>query len=202
VTGPRLVGVVAAAIAIMCAALVIGYGGGPEAARAVVRWTARTSLVAFALAYVARPLVQLAPSPRTKAVLAQRKWIGLSFATSHLAHLIGIVAIAWPDPGAFVRAQDPSIVIALATFVLLFAMAITSHERIKRAMSATAWKRLHRTGMHFAWLAFTGTYVPAVARSPLYALPAIVLLAIAGARTAAWLRGRRRAQARAAREAA
>jgi hypothetical protein len=48
--------------------------------------------------------VQLWPGPLTKRLLAERKWIGLGFATSHTAHLAGIMLIAPPDFGAFVRA--------------------------------------------------------------------------------------------------
>lgn len=189
--GPRLLGVVAVAIGVMCIALVVGYGGGPKAAHAVVRWTARTSLALFTLAYVARPLVQLWPTRIARDILAYRKWLGLGFATSHGYHLIGITAIALPDPGAFVRAQDPTIIIAAATFLLLGAMAVTSVETIKQAMSPARWKRLHRTGMHLSWIAFTGTYATALAASPLYALPTLVLVTIAGIRAAAWCRGRR-----------
>jgi DMSO/TMAO reductase YedYZ heme-binding membrane subunit len=177
-------------IAAMCATLVAIHGVTAEGAHAVVRWTARTSLVLFALAYVARPLVQLRPTRTARDLLARRKWLGLSFATSHLAHLVGIVAIAWPDPGAFIRAQDPTILIAVLTFLLLGAMAITSHDRIRKAMSPQSWKRLHRTGMHFAWVSFTATYAAAIGASSLYLIPTALLAAIAGIRLAAWQRGR------------
>lgn len=193
--GMRLLAAIAATIGAMCVVLYFAFGGGPAAAHAIVRWTARTSLVLFALAYVARPLVQLRPTRTARDVLAYRKWIGLGFATSHGYHLAGIVAIAWPDPGAFIRAQEPAIVIAVVTFIFLGAMAVTSHERIKKAMPPKTWKRLHRTGMHLAWVSFTGTYVPAVAASPFYAIPAAVLLGIAGVRLAAYLRGRRHQRA-------
>jgi sulfoxide reductase heme-binding subunit YedZ len=193
--GMRLLGAITAALAVMCLALVLGYGFGPEGAHAVVRWTARTSLVLFAFAYVARPLVQLRPTRTWRDILAYRKWIGLGFATSHGFHLAGIIAIAWPAPGAFIRSQNPTIVIAAATFLLLGAMAVTSAERIKKAMPPKTWKRLHRTGMHFAWVAFFATYAAAIAASPLYALPTVVLAAIAGVRAAAWFRGRRHQRA-------
>ena len=193
--GKRLLAIAALALAVMCTALVIGYGGGAAAAHAVVRWTARTSLVFFTLAYVSRPLVQLRPTRTARDILAYRKWLGLCFATSHGFHLAGIIAIAWPDPGAFIRAQDPTIIIAVMTFVLLGAMSVTSIERIKKQMSPVTWKRLHRTGMHFAWVAFTGTYATAVAASPVYLIPTTVLLVIAGIRAAAWFRGKRHQRA-------
>jgi sulfoxide reductase heme-binding subunit YedZ len=198
--GMRLLGAITFALAVMCLGLVLGFGFGPEGAHAVVRWTARTSLVLFTLAYVARPLVQLRPTRTTRDILAYRKWIGLGFAVSHGFHLAGIIAIAWPAPGAFIRSQDPTILIAVATFLLLGAMAVTSVERIKKAMPPKTWKRLHRTGMHFAWISFFATYAAAIAASLAYALPTAVLAAIAGVRAAAWLRGRR--HHRAARAAA
>ena len=164
-----------------------------DRAHTLVRWTARTSLVLFVLAYVARPLVQLRPSWRAgKWLLGERKWLGLGFAISHLVHFIGIALIAAPDVGSFVRQQDPTIVVAALTFVLLFAMAITSIESIKRRMTGRAWKWLHRTGMHFAWLSFTATYAGLVAVHPVFALPTVILLALAGVRVAALVRGMRK----------
>lgn len=189
--GIRLLALVTAALAVMTIVLVIGYGGGPAAAHAVVRWTARTSLVMFVLAYVARPLVQLRPSRTARDILAYRKWIGLGFATSHGFHLAGIIAIAWPAPGVFIRSQNPTIIIAVLTFFLLGAMAVTSNERVRKSMSPVWWKRIHRSGMHFSWVAFTATYAGAIGVSPVYAIPAVVLFAIAGIRLAAYLRGKR-----------
>lgn len=191
-TGPRLLAAIAVAIAAMSVAIVTTVSPTEAAAHALVRWTARTSLVLFSLAYVARPAVQLWPGPLTKRLLVERKWIGLGFATSHTAHLVGILMIAAPDFGGFVRAQPPTNAIAALTFVALFAMAITSIEAVKRAMSARAWKFLHRTGIHLAWLSFAGTYLGAIAASPWYAIPAAIVVAIAAIRVAALVRSARR----------
>jgi sulfoxide reductase heme-binding subunit YedZ len=158
-SGPRLLATIAAAIAVMCAALVVVVSPQPAAAGAVIRWTARTSLVLFSLAYVARPLVQLRPTRRTKALLARRKWVGLGFAVSHGFHLAGIIWLASPDVGAFVRGQNPTIIVAVATYLVLGAMVVTSIESIKRAMPARTWRRLHWTGMQLAWLSFAATYL-------------------------------------------
>jgi DMSO/TMAO reductase YedYZ heme-binding membrane subunit len=182
----------------MCAAIVLA--GAP--ALEEIRWTARTSLVLFTLAFVARPAVQLWPGRFTKALLAERKWIGLGFAYSHAAHLVGILTLASADFGAFLRKQPPTNAIAAMTFLLLFAMAFTSIDAVKRKMSARAWKALHRTGMYFAWLAFTATYTTAISASPIYAVPSVLLLGAAGVRVAAWVRQRRRVAARADRSEA
>lgn len=190
-TGPKLLAAIAAVVAAMVAAIALAVSPWDVAAHAVVRWTARTSLVLFVLAYIARPLVQLRPGPAAKWLVRERKWLGLGFATSHLAHLGGIVAIASPDVGAFVRAQKPGTAVAAVTFVLLFAMALTSIDAVRTRMSPRAWKLLHRTGMHFAWISFAATYVGAVAASPLYVPLAVVTVGAGALRAAAWARLRR-----------
>jgi DMSO/TMAO reductase YedYZ heme-binding membrane subunit len=195
--GPRLLALIALAVGAMCAAIANTAPSAEAGARGMIVWTARTSLVLFTLAYIARPLVQLRPAPATKALLAQRKWIGLGFAVSHGFHLIAILWLASPDFGAFVRSQDPTIVVAAATFVFLGIMSVTSIEAVKRAMSARTWRRLHWTGLQLAWLSFATTYTFAIAVNPLYALPAAIVLGAAGIRIAAWVRARRRALARA-----
>jgi DMSO/TMAO reductase YedYZ heme-binding membrane subunit len=180
------------AVSGMCIGLILSLPAGPVAAGAVIRWTARTSLVFFTLAYVARPLVALRPSPAAKWLLAERKWLGLSFAMSHAWHFAGIAWLASPDVGAFIRAQKPTTAVAAAVFVLLAAMAVTSFESVKRAMPKKLWKRLHWTGMQLAWVAFATTYAGAIGAHPLYVLPAATVLAIAGVRVAAWARTRRK----------
>ena len=187
-TGPRLLFVIAMAIATMCAAI----GFATHEPSLVVRWTARTSLVLFVLAYIARPATALWPSPTTKRLLRERKWIGDGFAVSHLAHLAAIIALAAPDFSGFVAKQDPSIVVALAMFVVLFAMAITSIDRVRAAMSKRTWNGLHRTGMHMAWFVFTFTYAGRLAVSPVWGVPVAVLVAVAAVRFAAWRRAARR----------
>lgn len=192
-TGVKLLVSIALVVSVMCAAIAAAVSPGHAAARELVVWTARTSLVLFALAYVARPLVQLRPSPTTKALLARRKWIGLGFAVSHGYHLIGILWYASPDFGAFVRSQPPTTLVALITFLVLGAMVVTSVQSIRRAMPARAWRRLHWSGMQLAWISFAATYATAIAASLLYALPTAILLAIGAVRAAAWLRARRHA---------
>jgi sulfoxide reductase heme-binding subunit YedZ len=194
VKGPKLLVGLAVAIAAMCGGIVAGVGATLEGAHAVVRWTARVSLVLFALAYVARPLAQVRPGAAAKWLLRERKWIGLAFATSHAFHLAGILAIASPDFGAFVRAQPPTNAVAATTFVLLFAMAITSVDVIKAKLAPRAWKALHRTGMHFAWISFAATYAGAVAKSPWYAIPAAIVFGAGTLRLTAFIRQRGRAR--------
>src|SRR5256885_3465430 len=137
--GPRLLAWIALAVVALCVWVVLTE----HTARAVVRWTGRSSLVLFSIAYAARPAPQLWRNPLTKRLLAERKWVGLGFATSHFAHLIAIIVVASADFGAFLRAQPPTNAIAAVTFLLIFAMAFTSIEAVKRRMTASRWKLLH-----------------------------------------------------------
>lgn len=188
----------ALAIAAMCSALIASAPSAIDAAHAVVRWTARTSAVLFALAYVARPAAQLWPSPRSKALLARRKWLGLSFAASHAFHLAGIVALAAIDLDGFLAGLGAGSYLGMGGFALIAAMAITSRDDVKRRMSHRAWTALHRTGMHAFWFVFAVTYAGRVGVEPVFAAPLAAYLAIAGVRCAAHLRIRRRAAARVA----
>lgn len=191
-SGPRLLSLIAAGLAVMCTLLVLIADSSNEAAHLVIRWTARTSLVLLLLAYIARPATQLRPRG-FKRLLAFRKWLGLGFFTSHVFHLAGIIALAAPDVGAFVRSQSPTILVAVANYLLLFAMAVTSIERVRKAMPPPAWKRLHRIGMHTSWFVFFTTYATATLDAPVFAIPTVLLVAAAAIRTAAWQRGKHRA---------
>jgi hypothetical protein len=193
VNGPRLLFVIAMAIGTMCAGLMFAT----HDAHYVVRWTARTSFVLFALAYVARPAVTLWPRPATKWLLRERKWLGDGFAVSHLAHLFGIIAIAIDDWDAFLADRTPSTLLALVAYGVLFAMAITSIDRVRAAMSRRAWNALHRTGMHLFWIVFIGSYAGRLTKSVVGPIAIGVLVSIAAIRAAAWLRARSRARARA-----
>jgi sulfoxide reductase heme-binding subunit YedZ len=193
VTGPRLLGLITIALAAMCGVLVLIGSTAYDDAHLVIRWTARTSFVMFALAYVARPACQLWPSSQTKTLLAYRKWLGLGFAVSHLFHLAGIIALASPDPAGFVRSQSPLIIVAVLTFIAVFAMAITSITAVRKRMQHRTWRRLHQFGIHLAWVPFMSTYALAIGSSIAFAIPTLILIVIAYIRFAAWRRGMRRA---------
>ncbi|MDX2093628.1 MAG: ferric reductase-like transmembrane domain-containing protein [Kofleriaceae bacterium] len=196
-TGPRLLVAISLAVAAMCAALVVSAHSAESAAHLVVRWTARTSLVCFALVYVARPANALWPSALTKRLLAERKWIGDGFAVSHLFHAFGIAALATLDWKIFMAARDAGAILGTLVFALVFAMAITSIDRIRRAMSRRVWRALHLAGMHLAWVVFVASYAKRL-RGELFGPIALgVLGAIAVLRLFAWVRARVRDRTRA-----
>ncbi len=190
-TGVRLLLVATLLVATMCA----GLWFATHDPAVIVRWTARTSLIFFAAAYVARPAVSLWPNATTKWLLRERKWLGDSFATSHVMHLIGIAALAFADWDAFIASRLKSTWVAVFAYFVLFAMAITSIDRIRKAMSKRAWTALHRPGMHLFWIVFVGSYARRLSQAPIPIIGTAILVVIALVRAAAWLRARGRVAA-------
>ena len=113
-------------------------------------------------------------------------------ASSHLAHLEALIALCASNPDAFWAARGPGNLIGATTYAALFAMAITSSERIKKQMAPRRWKQLHLAGIHLAWFTFVGANLRGLSASAGYVLPTLLLFGIAGIRLAAFVRDRRR----------
>lgn len=119
-------------------------------ARMVIRLTARTSLVLFAVAFAASSLAQLLPSPGSMWLRAHRKFFGLAFAFSHLVHAVGIIALWRLDPLLFAALTTPASFIAGGIgYAIIIAMVATSFDRPARLLGPRAWSALHMWG---AWL--------------------------------------------------
>ena len=123
----------------------------------------------FAIAFTASSVESLWPSSLSRWSLRNRRWIGLSFASSHFIHLGLIISMTvfFPDP--FVRDQSMAqwVFGGLAYgFVLL--MALTSTDQAQRWMGMKTWKRLHFVGSHWIWTLFLLTYVKHVKQGPLW----------------------------------
>lgn len=199
--GWRLVGISALAVGAL-AAIVLGlHGTGEDGMRALLRATARTSLALFLLAYLASSLRALVDRPFTRWLIRNRRYVGVSFAVSHLVHGIAIVGLsratgAAPEPGTLVAGG--------LAYGLLAAMAATSFDRSAAWLGPRAWNRLHRTGIHYLWFVFAFTFAGTLsqakgAHAVWAALSSAALVAALALRVVVWLRRRSRAGARAAR---
>jgi DMSO/TMAO reductase YedYZ heme-binding membrane subunit len=162
--------------------------GAPEVG-AVIRATAFTSAMPFLLLFVASPLHRLRPSPTTRWLMANRRYLGLSVAASHLWHLVGIVV--------YVRhhASEPIAPVVLvfggSGFVLLGLMAATSNDASQRALGR-AWGWLHTIGIWVLWLDFVFTYMGPAAVSPYHFLMTLAFAAAFTTRVVAFFVARRR----------
>jgi sulfoxide reductase heme-binding subunit YedZ len=133
---------------------------GANPAEALIRSTGDWTLRMLCGVLAVTPLRVLLHKP----VLARfRRMLGLFVFTYATLHLL---AYSWFDMGFvmpdIVRdiAKRPFILVGFAAFVMLTALALTSFNRIIKAMGGTAWRRLHKlvyfvaglAVLHFFWM--------------------------------------------------
>jgi len=179
-----------ALLLVMCGALLLVHGTGEDGWRVVIRATARTSLVLFTAAYVASSLRAFVRNEPTKWLLANRRYVGLSYAVSHTLHLAAIVVLSQVAPDFEVATG--TVVFGGVAYVFLYAMALTSNGRAVAALGRTNWQRLHLAGMQYNWFIFAQSYLPRAAGEPaIYGPFAGLVVAGAAIRVAAYARARR-----------
>ena len=184
-SGPRLVGLASAVILSFCLALLAVEGIGEDGFRAVIRLTARTSLVLFLLAFSASAAFRARRGPATRWLLANRRYVGVSFAASHAIHLAAIVTLLRVAPDF--QINSATLIAGGLAYVFLAAMTATSFDRSAAWLGARRWRLLHKTGMYYCWFIFFISYAPrALMESPWYAPLVLVLLSALVLRWAAW----------------
>jgi len=182
------------ASAALAAAFAIRYlaaAGGEESIRAVVRLTAQTSVVLFVAAFAASSLRVVWKSEATAWLLKNRRYVGVTFAFSHLVHLFALIALGRVSQ-EFVDSLNATTLIGGGLgFVFIGLLAATSSNRAVATLGAANWRRLHKVGVYYIWVIFFQSYLPrALFTSPVYWLPTGLLLAGFGLRIYAWQRAR------------
>ncbi|HET6202357.1 MAG TPA: hypothetical protein VFI25_06080 [Planctomycetota bacterium] len=177
--GWPIVGWAAAALAAMLGAIFAAEGTGPGALALAVRATARTSVTLFSLAFLAASLRRAWPSRATAWLLGNRRQVGVSFALSHFAHLLVLLALCgWSVGGVIDRAGIVTVLLGGVGYLFLAAMTATSFDRSAAWLGPARWKRLHTTGVYYLWLVFFLTFASRAASSLVYASLALALLAV------------------------
>lgn len=153
-----------------------------EGVRMVIRYTARSSLLFFCLAFSASALHRLWPNPFSRWQLRNRRYLGLSFALSHLIHAIAIVRFAVMAPADFAAATSPaSYIFGGIGYVIIVALTATSFDRTAKAIGPRAWRLLHGSGVYYLWLQFMvsfGMRIPAMPNYIWFLLPLVVVMAV------------------------
>lgn len=140
------------------AAFLVGTTSAEQALLAA-RWTARTALPVFLVAYLASSLVRLAPGAVSRALMQRRRQWGLGFAIAHAVHLAALavnVLIFGPA-----RPWQTLLGGGLA-YLLILLMAVTSNDASVRRLGR-GWRWLHRVGIHYIWLIFFISYAGRIA---------------------------------------
>src|SRR5580698_8298123 len=112
--GWRLTGLLSLLLAAMAAGF-LAFHPDVEGLRLVIRATARTSLVLFALAFGAAAMAELAPSDVTRWQRRNRRYLGVSFAVSHAVHLAALIGLARVDNELFWALTNPANIVLAGT---------------------------------------------------------------------------------------
>lgn len=153
-----------------------------EGVRMVIRFTARSSLLLFCLAFSAAALARLWPNAWTRWQKRNRRYLGLSFAVSHAIHAVAIVTFARMDPAGFAEATSvASYIFGGIGYAAIIAMSATSFDRAAALIGPRAWRTLHLAGGYYLWFQFVVSFGKRVPAMPLYAaflLPLLVVMAL------------------------
>jgi methionine sulfoxide reductase heme-binding subunit len=150
-----------------------------DGVRMVIRFTARTSLLFFCLAFSAAALARLWPNGWTRWQRRNRRYLGVTFAASHGIHAVAIACFAIMDPVGYAAATNAaSYIFGGIGYAFIIAMAATSFDRTAAAIGPRAWRILHLTGGYYLLFQFTVSFGKRIPDMPLYALFLIPLLAV------------------------
>lgn len=179
-----LLGVWVGLLAATTAALLLTRGAGEPTFSLVARIGARSALVAFALAFSARPLHECLPSRVTRTLLTWRRELGVCFAASHLwflgANVSRVILHHGGDPFSL---RPPSAwIVGGGGYVFIVAMAITSFPRPAAALGPRRWKLLHTVGGWAILLGFLNSYGLRAIFAEGYLPHAALVLAVLGLR--------------------
>jgi DMSO/TMAO reductase YedYZ heme-binding membrane subunit len=150
-----------------------------EGVRMVIRFTARSSLLLFCLAFGAAALARLWPNAWTRWQRRNRRYLGLSFAASHAIHAVAIIVFANMDPAGFAEATSPaSYIFGGIGYAVIIAMSATSFDRTAALIGPRTWHTLHLVGGYYLWFQFMVSFGKRVPAMPAYAAFLIPLLAV------------------------
>jgi hypothetical protein len=177
--GWRLVALISAMLLVMTVGVAAFRAFDVDGVRMAVRYTARSSLVLFCLAFSARAVLTLFPSTWSRWQFRNRRYVGLSFAISHALHAAAIVAFAVASPVAFAGATSiASYVFGGIGYAFIAMMAATSLDRTAAAIGPRAWRTLHLTGGYFLLVQFTVGFGRRIPDMPLYGLFLVPLVVV------------------------
>jgi len=146
--GPLWLGFILGLIAILLG--ILNGSDADEGWQLAARWTARASFPLFIITFIASSVAYFFPRPWSKALLRNRRWWGLGFASCFGLHLVALCVFNWRigdfPPVGLIDA-------GVLTYTLLLAMVLTSNRTAQRWLGRK-WKWLHSTGMWVFLLIF------------------------------------------------
>ena len=177
--GWRLFGLLTLILTALCIWIAGMRGFEVDGIRMVIRFTARTSLLFFCLAFSAAALARLWPNAYTRWQRRNRRYLGVTFAASHGLHAVAIAVFAQIDPAGFAAATNlASYVFGGIGYAFIIALTATSFDATAAALGPRAWRALHLVGGYYLLLQFTVSFAKRIPDMPLYALFLVPLVAV------------------------
>jgi sulfoxide reductase heme-binding subunit YedZ len=154
------------------------------------------ALPLFLLAFTASSLARLWPSPASRWLVRNRRYIGLSFSfgmTWHFSFVSYSIFSFGLDASGLTMS---GLVLDLVAFIFLLLMTLTSFKWSSRHLTAANWRRLHKAGVYAIWFVATHIYLSGLRHAPdaEHVVASSLLVAAWLLRVIAWLKSGSRQQ--------
>jgi DMSO/TMAO reductase YedYZ heme-binding membrane subunit len=169
----------------------------PESTVRMIRLSVQLASPWIFLAFVASPMTQLFPGSLSKWLATNRRYIGLSFAAGFGWQAV-FIAVLFALHSSYYWEELHNAVdlfLRIVSYILLFALTITSFFPVRRRMRPQHWRCLHLGGIWYFWAAiwvsYAGQAISASARTidVMYTVLGLLVLSL---RLAAYLTTRAR----------
>ena len=140
-------------------ALIFLWGGiTQESTRLAIRWSARFAVVFFCGAFGASALQYFFKTSFTFWLRMNRKYLGITFAITHLLHLSFLVLLQKQFHPVFDLAKTSSLLAGGTAYFFVVAMLFTSFDTFSKRLTPKQWKILHTIGGWWIWAIFFNSY--------------------------------------------
>ncbi|MCC5887800.1 MAG: hypothetical protein JJT88_15300 [Gammaproteobacteria bacterium] len=144
------------AFVLIVAICLAAFGPGEAALQHITRYSARLSFLIFILVLVTGAVATLWPTPLTRWLRRQRRYLGLAFALAHFCHLS---ALLWLFRHLGASMDLVTMLGGGLAYLLIGLMVLTSNDYAVRKLGAKRWRALHLSGLTYVWLIFMQSYV-------------------------------------------
>jgi len=157
---PKTIALPITALFLLLTVIIVFHGDGltEDTIGQMIRVTAASSMILFSLAFSASSLHHFFSNGRWRPVMQARRRLGLSFALSHAAHLLAIIALVEVVFGGD-YSQLGDIVGGSVIYLFIIAMAATSNNASVKLLGSKTWKMLHKTGSYLIWVGLFSSYL-------------------------------------------
>lgn len=169
--GWRLFSLISVAVLAMTALAIAVQPELIQGLRSAIRATARSSFILFMMAFTASAFAVLVPSSLSKALVRERRFIGLAFAFSHFVHAALIYAYGQVNTEFWPSRSFVDNIPGTTAYVFILLMALTSFKGPAQLLGPKAWKALHITGLWVIVAVFAFSNFKRIPMSAWYVLP-------------------------------